>query len=359
MGLVILYSVLLIGGILFSQYYDISSIKSGLDVVTKVCLAYIMLGVGLEFTIDKKRIKDYGFDFLFAFLAAALPWIFCGLYFIWFFQIRWESAFLIGVFAAPTSAGVLFAMLEAAGLKQTWVFKKAQVLAVFDDFDAILLLIPLQIIFIGFRPELVYVVFCVLALLTLAYYKLHTVKIPPGLFWLIGYGIGIVLLVELIKHNFHIDIGVLLPSFVFGALIAAENAQARTSIKWVYISDNILKALFIFLVGCSLPKIGTESLSIWILALHVLALTVLSNLGKCFLFFCYRKDTIWKDRLALSVAMFPRGEVGAGVLFTAMGYGLSGSVMNVAGLSLALNLCLTGLFIMIVVKLIRREGQGA
>jgi len=50
------------------------------------------------------------------------------------------------------------------------------------------------------------------------------------------------------------------------------------------------------------------------MVVHVLAITLLSNLGKCFPYFCYNKEATWKERLALCVALFPRGEVGAGIL---------------------------------------------
>lgn len=44
-----------------------------------------------------------------------------------------------------------------------------------------------------------------------------------------------------------------------------------------------------------------------------------------FPFFCYRKEATIRERLALSIAIFPRGEVGAGVLVVSMGYGLGGN----------------------------------
>ena len=52
-------------------------------------------------------------------------------------------------FAAPTSAGILFTMLAALKLKESWIYRKIQVLAIFDDLDTILLMIPLQILMIG------------------------------------------------------------------------------------------------------------------------------------------------------------------------------------------------------------------
>jgi hypothetical protein len=46
--------------------------------------------------------------------------------------------------------------------------------------------------------------------------------------------------------------------------------------------------------------------------------------------------------------MWPRGEVGAGVLIVSLGYGLGGPMILAAMLSLALNLILTGVFILSV-----------
>lgn len=69
-------------------------------------------------------------------------------------------------------------------------------------------------------------------------------------------------------------------------------------------------------------------------------------------FIAYRKEATIRERLALSIAMFPRGEVGAGVLVVSMGYGLGGIPLTVTVLSLALNLLLTGVFIIAVKKLI-------
>ena len=41
----------------------------------------------------------------------------------------------------------------------------------------------------------------------------------------------------------------------------------------------------------------------------------------------------------------PRGEVGAGVLVISLSYGIGGPIVTIAMLSLALNLMLTGIFI--------------
>jgi len=50
--------------------------------------------------------------------------------------------------------------------------------------------------------------------------------------------------------------------------------------------------------------------------------------------------------------MWPRGEVGAGILVLSISYGIGGPIVTVALLSLALNLSLTGIFIIFVKRLI-------
>ncbi len=55
--------------------------------------------------------------------------------------------------------------------------------------------------------------------------------------------------------------------------------------------------------------------------------------------------------------MFPRGEVGAGVLLLAINYGLGGIATTLAGLSLALNLLLTGGFIGFVLWFIGHDKK--
>jgi hypothetical protein len=51
--------------------------------------------------------------------------------------------------------------------------------------------------------------------------------------------------------------------------------------------------------------------------------------------------------------MFPRGEVGGGVLVVSLSYGIGGIPATAAALSLALNLLLTGGFIVAVKKLLK------
>ncbi len=122
---------------------------------------------------------------------------------------------------------------------------------------------------------------------------------------------------------------------------------------------SIISAIFIFLVGLNMPLIFSSELassgpqlSAGMIAFHVLMVTIISNAGKMFPAFVYKREAHWKERLALAVGMWPRGEVGAGILVLALGYGIGGSMVTVAALSLSVNLLLTGVFIWIVKALI-------
>ena len=86
------------------------------------------------------------------------------------------------------------------------------------------------------------------------------------------------------------------------------------------------------------------------LILHVVAVSALSNIGKLVPVFFYR-DRKLSERLALSIGMFTRGEVGAGVIFIALGYSLGGPALIISVLTLVLNLILTGGFVVWVKKL--------
>ncbi|MFN7429903.1 MAG: sodium:proton antiporter, partial [bacterium] len=201
----------------------------------------------------------------------------------------------------------------------------------------------------------------------------------------------------------HIE--VLLPAFVLGCIIVRQRATGHPLTPADDHHDDVLaqpaekhantivSACFMVLVGLSMPlfinQIGTappspaglplsgqaaqaaiEADAIPLgnflrqltpqmgwgqIILHVLAITFLCNLGKMFPAFCYRKETTPRQRLALAIGMWPRGEVGAGVLVVSLGYGIGGPILVIALLSLALNLCLTGLFILTIKKILSRD----
>ena len=69
----------------------------------------------------------------------------------------------------------------------------------------------------------------------------------------------------------------------------------------------------------------------------------------------FYRDRKFSERLALSIGMFTRGEVGAGVIFIALGYNLGGPALVISVLTIVLNLILTGIFVLWVKKLALRS----
>merc|ERR1711907_325685 len=106
-------------------------------------------------------------------------------------NVPWKMALLAGRFAAPTSAGILFTMLEAAGMKETWLFQKARILAIFDDLDTLLLMVPLKAIIVGLKWELLIDLFWVALCITVMYKYLHAVDIPSTWWGVASYAAGI------------------------------------------------------------------------------------------------------------------------------------------------------------------------
>ncbi len=399
---VVLFSVLLILGLVFSQLTPFlgGESKKWIEFFVKhlalVFLAFIMIHVGTEFSIDRSRVKQYGWDYFVAFTAATFPWIFCALYFIYFFQHPattsrfdlWIDALLLARFAAPTSAGVLFTMMAAAGLETTWMFKKARILAIFDDLDTIILLIPIKMMIVGFKWEAIGLLIVIALLIYFAWKKLHSIAWPVNWYWVFIYSIALVVICEMIYFlTIYLEdvsptqLEILLPSFVLGCVLAYPGKKAEIHSFFERPVEKRVKLLigasFVFLVGLSMPVIeitkdttlsGADSsiwdykignLSVYMIFWHVLALTVLSNLGKMFPLFCYRKEASLKERFALSLGMCPRGEVGAGVIILALGLviHIDQSLIMTAMLSLALNLILTGPFIIIIKKLLSNKSK--
>jgi len=429
---VLIYSVLLFLGLGLSQLLPalLGEAHDGLAVavrvLTMVGLAFIMIHVGFEFHIDKSRLGQYGWDYIVAFTAASFPWIFVTGYFVfamlpeetWSDFAAWKETLLAGRFAAPTSAGVLFSMLAAAGLGATWLFRKARILAIFDDLDTVLLMIPLKMLMVGLAWQLGLIVVVLAGLLGIAYVGLHRVRMPVTWGWVLTYAAVIVVGSELlyvgskvIDPSVPIHIEVLLPAFVIGCLARPRGVAPRANAQAVEhaLHDTldrssekraaaVVSAAFMLLVGMGMPSVfegadvqhpaptaasmhasapgsavddpavhggqaagkfaatvtaSQPSLSWEMIALHVALITLLSNLGKMLPAFFYRQEAHWRHRLAVAIGMWPRGEVGAGVLVLSISYGIGGPIVTVAMLSLALNLALTGVFILIVKRLIR------
>jgi len=404
MGRVLLFSSLLIIGLVGSQVLPALAgphaawMAEAISVLTLIALAFIMIHVGYEFEIDKENTGQYAWDYVVAMTAAAFPWILVTFYFVfvmlpaeaWGQFAAWKEALLAGRFAAPTSAGVLFSMLAAAGLSATWMFKKARVLAIFDDLDTVLLMIPLKMMIVGPAWQLAAVVVLMVVLLWLAWRYLHQWAIPVAWPWVLAYAAAIVAVTEAvylasktIDVQVPIHIEVLLPAFVLGCLLRRPQGadphgddtrpghQEGPESAGEQRVATIISAAFMVLVGLSMPaifaapaaKVAPAALSATVTAAqpalgitailwHVLVVTLLANLGKMFPAFVYRREAHWRERLAVAIGMWPRGEVGAGILVISLGYGLGGPIVTVAILSLALNLLLTGFFIWIVQRLL-------
>ena len=94
------------------------------------------------------------------------------------------------------------------------------------------------------------------------------------------------------------------------------------------------------------------------IALHVFVVTLLSNIGKLAPMFFYR-DRSLTERFALSVGMFARGEVGAGVIFIALGYNIGGPILLISILTLVVNLVLTIGFVYLVKHLALKAESKA
>ena len=89
-----------------------------------------MIHVGYEFELDRAYLRQYSWDYMVAMTAAALPWIFAALYFVFVMlpaelQRSWEAwkeALLPGRFAAPTSVTLIGpASGVNSGLPLVWI----------------------------------------------------------------------------------------------------------------------------------------------------------------------------------------------------------------------------------------------
>ena len=380
---VLSFSAMLMLGLLLSQLLpgalgaNYEHTRECIEILLGVCLAFIMINVGREFEVDKSNIKVYVKDYLVAMLAAALPWILIATYYIFVLMPSdwhasgtvWKETLLLSRFAAPTSAGILFAMLAAIGLQKSWIYKKIQVLAIFDDLDTILLMIPLQIAMIGMQWQMGVILGTVVLLLWIGWKKMSSYSFRTDwksllLYSALTYG-ATYLIYILTKHFFgeagSVHIEVLLPAFVLGMVMKHSHSTSKGDDR----AATCISLLFMLLVGMSMPLINmdatapAESASMiaslampaWgTIAVHVVVVSVLSNVGKLAPMFFYRDRSI-KERLALSVGMFTRGEVGAGVIFIALGYNIGGPILLISVLTLVLNLILTGGFVVFVKRL--------
>ena len=390
---VLSFSLLLMTGLVLSQLLpsvlgeSYGELKRMVEVALGVCLAFIMINVGREFEIDKSNVKVYVKDYFVAMFAAAVPWLLIAIYYIfalmpsewWGSGDAWKETLLLSRFAAPTSAGILFSMLAAMSLQKSWIYQKAQTLAIFDDLDTIILMVPLQVAMIGeLNWQMVAMLVVIFGLFVVGWRYMSRFKMRQTWFAIFTYAVlvyGATYLVYVVTHHFFgakgaIHIEVLLPAFIFGMVIKNKHMGGKREER----AATTISMIFMLLVGMSMPLIDMsgashvgegESLvasipmmSGWEIALHVVAVTILSNIGKLVPLFFYH-DRSFTERLALSIGMFTRGEVGAGVIFIALGYNIGGPVLLISVLALVLNLVLTVGFVSIVKYLaLKSEKQS-
>jgi Kef-type K+ transport system membrane component KefB len=411
-----MYSLVLLAGLVASQFLAGRG-QLLVQLLTMFCLSFILIHVGYEFEIRKEGAPKYLWDQVVAVSTTIFPWLLCAAYFafaiapaqLWWSRDLWWEALLLGRFAAPTSVGVLFPMLAAAGLSASWLSKKAKTLIIFDDVNTLLLLFPLKFLLVDKNVKMALLVLVPLGLFWVGWRYLYVaqrpVKLPARWPWVIFYALAITAVVEginlgnkAIHRNVSVHFGVLLPAFILGGLMARapqttnpadhtrgsqnqglENAQERRVSMFV-------SACFMVLVGLSLPPLASLPLDSahtgtimtgrfqgvapdvlarlqnfpgWaIILIHVLMVTALSNLGKMVPAFWYRKEAGGREALALSIGMFPRGEVGAAVLLVSLSYGINDLMLTVAVLSLTLNLICSGFFVLAVKHLVAPETAG-
>jgi Kef-type K+ transport system membrane component KefB len=376
---VTIYSLLLVCGMGLSQLAIVQSFSPTITALTMIFLAYIMIEVGMEFDIDKSRLNSYAVDYGIAMGAAAIPWLCAALYFWWFFDLGFKQSLLVGRFASPTSAGILFTMLAAAGLAATWIYKKARVLAIFDDLDTVLLMIPLKMMLIGFQPKLLVLALVVLLFLAAAYFCIHWLRIPTTNGWVAFYALVVWGLTHGFGYATDLHLEVLVPAFALGCVIKSDHLHGSAEYAatsgatlaheptWQRSLDWIIKGGFMLLAGMALPPIELGEMGLVAIVAHVVLITIVSNIGKCLPLTAYSSEASIRERLALSIGMFPRGEVGIGVLLVSLDIFRQQNLldspavqqsMNVGALSLALNLALTGLFILLVIRLLQRSPAG-
>ena len=196
-------------------------------------------------------------------------------------------------------------------------------------------------------------------LLVIGWKKLGTIRLSQTWKSILFYAVCIVAVTEsiylltkwMMGADGAIHIEVLLPAFVLGMVMKTVHQHGnRSTPQFIGIDHGhrITEAVGI---------IAAQPMPSWeVLVVHVIVVTLLSNLGKMFPLFFYR-DRQLEERLALSVGMFTRGEVGAGIIVIAMGYNLGGPALIISVLSLVLNLLLTGGFV-VIVKRLAQQAYG-
>jgi len=304
----------------------------------------------------------------------------------WFVPVELgvSQGLLLSVFSAPTSAGMLISMMEAADLKNTWLFKKASMLAILDDIDALVFIAFMRILAIGSGYDLRHFgpVIVTVGLLTIAWFNMHKFVIPHSWPWVLLYailiGTGLWLWEGLTREykdcTYIFVIAVLIPSFTLGCITYDPKMETSQSYKHIEIElteefierqeyiDSHAPCMETFM-GCAFMffcwiKYANSDRTSW------------DGNDSCDIscdcdpnphdgrqtgnMFIHGNETNTKDRYALGLAMVPRGEIGASVIIITL-QTLKGRIndayLGIVVLSVIANLVLSCGFIVYVKKL--------
>lgn len=130
-------------------------------------------------------------------------------------------------------------------------------LAIFDDLDTILLMIPLQIMMVGLRWQLIIIVLVVFVLLSIGWKQLGKYNWRQDWKAIFFYSVAVFAVTQLVymvskyfygdEGSIHIE--VLLPAFVLGMVMKHKEIDTPLEHK---VSTGV-SFLFMFLVGMSMP----------------------------------------------------------------------------------------------------------
>jgi len=156
-------------------------------------------------------------------------------------------------------------MLAAPHLKQSWIYRKIQVLAIFDDLDTILLMIPLQILMIGLKWQMFAIVGTVSVLLAVGWRWQAAWNVKQDWKRILGLSVAVCALTQLLylatahwygpENSIHIE--VLLPAFVIGMLMKHRDHDTPAERR----ASTGISFLFMLLVGMSMPLVTGSAAS--------------------------------------------------------------------------------------------------
>ena len=149
--------------------------------------------------------------------------------FAWPAQCGWKMALVAGRFAAPTPAGPAYDA-RGGGAERNVAIQEGAHLAIFDDLDTLLLMVPLKALVVGAKWELCIDLAVVLVCLVCMYKFLHRLHWSVTWYAIAAYAATITLATELtyeFTHSGVVDPGdvietvhleVLLPAFTVGCV---------------------------------------------------------------------------------------------------------------------------------------------